>query len=230
MKKYALNNSYFKNRRANDPGTLSEIVSYLTENGELPFRYEGDNWPYDMVCERQKRKHIMRCQYLTPDATATRMARLAKQYTDLYFATDACCGTGQITRALLKEGFEVKGFDIDPGMLAVYNYLYPECCGFIRDIEKPERNTDAKMIVSNPPFDRQTGIRFFSWLVTGLASGGRAVLLLSKNYIDKANPKSLKESLEKLIVLHREDMQEKFFHTAVKGEIVVLEMKEQYSV
>ncbi len=63
-KKFALNNSYFKNRRPGDPDTLPEIVTHHKQHGELPFRYDGDNWPYDTVCERQKRRGVVLCQFL----------------------------------------------------------------------------------------------------------------------------------------------------------------------
>ena len=48
-KRYALANSYFKNRLLIWPDTLCEIHDYLQQHGELPFRYDGDNWPYDAL-------------------------------------------------------------------------------------------------------------------------------------------------------------------------------------
>ncbi|MDR1130591.1 MAG: hypothetical protein LBK96_06380 [Prevotellaceae bacterium] len=69
MKKYELKNSYFKNRYGNMPDTILEIAQYQKEHGELPFKYDGDNWVYDAFCERQKRKGVYASQYLTPDAT-----------------------------------------------------------------------------------------------------------------------------------------------------------------
>ena len=76
-KRYALANSYFKNRLLIWPDTLCEIHDYLQQHGELPFRYDGDNWSYDALCERQKRRGVRLSQYLTPDATARRIAALA---------------------------------------------------------------------------------------------------------------------------------------------------------
>lgn len=43
-KSYALTNSYYKHRQTGWPDTLAEIYDYLQQHGELPFRYEGDNW------------------------------------------------------------------------------------------------------------------------------------------------------------------------------------------
>jgi SAM-dependent methyltransferase len=223
MKKYALNNSYFKNRTANDPDTLSEIVSYFKENGELPFRYDGNNWPYDTVCERQKREHIIRCQHLTPDDTARKMAILASHYSSNKITTlDACCGTGQITGALLNEGFNVSAFDIDTDLIAVHNLLYPGCMAQVEDFTEMKDHIKWELIVSNPPFDAQIGIQFFVWLEKSLLPKGKAVLLLPKGFVDKTRPKALVDNLNKFNVLHREDMTEKFFHTAIQAEIIVL--------
>ena len=104
-KRYALTNSYYKYRQMGWPDTLAEIYDYLQQHGELPFRYEGDNWSYDALCERQKRRGVYLSQYLTPDRTAQQMAALAVRYFDNDSRiVDACCGTGQLTRALIAEG------------------------------------------------------------------------------------------------------------------------------
>lgn len=104
-KRYALANSYFKNRLLIWPDTLCEIHDYLQQHGELPFRYDGDNWSYDALCERQKRRGVRLSQYLTPDATARRIAALAVRYFENDSRImDVCCGTGQLTRALIAEG------------------------------------------------------------------------------------------------------------------------------
>ena len=62
-KRYALTNSYYKYRQIGWPDTLAEIYDYLQQHGELPFRYEGDNWLYDAMCERQKRRGVYLSQY-----------------------------------------------------------------------------------------------------------------------------------------------------------------------
>ncbi len=228
-KKFALSNSYFKNRRPEDPDTLSEIVAWYREHGELPFRYEsGDlrDWPYDTVCERQKRHGVQRCQYLTPDTVANEMALLASAYATTAYALDACCGTGQITKALLRHGFHVDGFDIDPDMLAAYNLVYPQCGGHVEDITLPARDGERKLIVSNPPFDRSIAVEFMVWLTKRLAEGGIAVLLLPVGYVDKERPKALVENLSRLQVLHRSAVTEKFVHTNGNFELVVVEKTE----
>lgn len=104
-KRYALANSYFKNRLLIWPDTLCEIHDYLQQHGELPFRYDGDNWSYDALCERQKRRGVRLSQYLTPDATARQIAALAVRYFENDSRImDVCCGTGQLTRALIAAG------------------------------------------------------------------------------------------------------------------------------
>ena len=116
-KRYALANSYFKNRLLIWPDTLCEIHDYLQQHGELPFRYAGDNWPYDALCERQKRRGVRLSQYLTPDATARRIAALAVRYFENDSRImDVCCGTGQLTRALIAEGVhpsQIVGLEVD---------------------------------------------------------------------------------------------------------------------
>lgn len=105
LSRYALANSYFKNRLLIWPDTLCEIHDYLQQHGELPFRYDGDNWPYDALCEQQKRRGVRLSQYLTPDATARQIAALAVRYFENDSRImDVCCGTGQLTRALIAAG------------------------------------------------------------------------------------------------------------------------------
>ena len=223
MKKYALNNSYFKYRNPGDPDTPAEVVNHLLANGELPFRYDGENWPYDMVCERQKRRGVIHCQHLTPDDAAERMAHLAHMYaTQTNSALDACCGTGQITKMLMGDGFEVCGFDIDPDMMAVYNYLYPHNEGETVDFDDL-KDRRYELVVSNPPFDREIAPRFMAWLAGSMAPRGIAVLLLLEGYVDKDKPKALVQTLSCFRILTREPVTAKFAHTNTMCEVVVLE-------
>lgn len=227
-KKFALNNSYFKNRQADDPETPSEVVSYLMEHGELPFRYDGDNWAYDMICERQKRRGVIHGQYLTPDTTARRMAELATRFTDVRTALDACCGTGQITGALLGRGFEVSAFDIDLEMLAVHKYLYPQV-GAVQGSFGDWRGADThSLIVSNPPYEMDRITVFMDWLACRLEPRGKAVLLVPSGFIDKTRPRKLAQTLSRFCVLHREPMPEPFERTNTRAEILVLELLENY--
>ena len=80
-KRYALQNYYLR-RNFYWPDTLPEILDYWQQHNDLPFLYGGDNWPYDAMCERQRRKGVYASQYLTPDRTACQMAALAVRYFD----------------------------------------------------------------------------------------------------------------------------------------------------
>ena len=128
-KRYALANSYFKNRLLIWPDTLCEIHDYLQQHGELPFRYDGDNWSYDALCERQKRRGVRLSQYLTPDATARQIAALAVRYFENDSRImDVCCGTGQLTRALIAAGVhpsQIVGLEVDRELADFYARLYP---------------------------------------------------------------------------------------------------------
>lgn len=227
-KKYALKNSYFKNRRPDDPDTPAEVVDFFNDHRELPFAYQGDNWSYDMVCERQKRRGVVSCQHLTPDATARVMAGLAARFSKERTAVDACCGTGQITKFLISVGFDVEAFDLDSDMLAVHRCLYPEVGASQHDIADHQANRRYPLVVSNPPFDQPIAQQFMRWLVTNLAKDGIAVLLLPAGYMEKKRPKTLAAILSSFAVLHREPVREKFFHARGSFEIVVLRNLDNY--
>jgi SAM-dependent methyltransferase len=224
MKKLpALNNSFFK--QSND--TVLEIAKYYTETGNLPFRYDGENWVYDAFIERQKRRGVQNSQFLTPDNTAKRMAELAYSFRAAEFkAIDACCGTGQLTKALLNIGFEVMGFDNDKDMVELCSLLYPKAKSSFKEMNYDNFNVSmlgqlkSNLIVSNPPYENL--VVFFAFLSNNLALGGYAVLLLPKGTVDKTKPKLLVEYLQNFEVVHREDMQEEFARTKVGAEIVVL--------
>ena len=207
-KRYALANSYFKNRLLIWPDTLCEIHDYLQQHGELPFRYDGDNWSYDALCERQKRRGVRLSQYLTPDATARQIAALAVRYFENDSRImDVCCGTGQLTRALIAAGVhpsQIVGLEVDRELADFYARLYP----VTQTLIGPYRDID-----------------FLSWLAKGQQPGDRSVLLLPHGFIDKQRPKGIQETLRQFEVLYRTPMQERFARTNVTAEIVVLERR-----
>lgn len=216
---------YFRNRRPKDPGTIIGILTRLKRWWRLPFRYKGKNWSYDTVCERQRHYGVVHCQHLTPDAVAVKMAWLAKWYArGVTTVLEACCGTGQITKELLKHGFAVTAFDIDPTMTEVHNYLYPKCYAAIADFRKFD-GVQVPLIVSCPPFDGEDSADFMVWLVESLTPGGRAVLLLPDCYVDEEEPEALARNLSRLNILDRSTPKEKFMHTDDDFEIVVVEKK-----
>ncbi len=224
-KRCALTNSYYKNRRPTCPDTMAEILDYREQHDELPFRYDGDNWLYDATCERQKRRGVDLSQYLTPDRTARQMAALAAQYfknTDRI--VDACCGTGQLTRGLLAEGFSaatIVAFDADCEMADLYQRLYPDVRSFRAQFH--EVHFRCPNIVANPPFETSECVEFLQWLVEVQQSGDHAVLFLPSGFIDKQRPKVVQEVMRNFRVHHREPMQESFARTNMRAEIAVLE-------
>ena len=207
-KRYALANSYFKNRLLIWPDTLCEIHDYLQQHGELPFRYDGDNWSYDALCERQKRRGVRLSQYLTPDATARQIAALAVRYFENDSRImDVCCGTGQLTRALIAAGVhpsQIVGLEVDRELADFYARLYP----VTQTLIGPYRDID-----------------FLSCLAKVQQPGDRSVLLLPHGFIDKQRPKGIQETLRQFEVLYRTPMQERFARTNVTAEIVVLERR-----
>ncbi len=224
-KHYALTNSYYKNRRPTWPDTMAEILDYRERYGELPFRYEGDNWLYDAMCERQKRRGVYISQYLTPDRTARQMAALAARYFESDDRiVDACCGTGQLTRGLLAEGFSaatIVAFDADCEMADLYRRLYPDIRSFRAQFH--ELHSHCPDIVANPPFETSECVEFLQWLAGVQLSGDHAVLLLPLGFIDKQRPKTVQEIMRNFRVHHREPMQESFARTNMRAEIVVFE-------
>ena len=223
MKKYALKNSYFKNRSVNMPDTIMEIAKYYKQHGELPFRYEGRNWVYDAFCERQKRKGVYNAQFLTPDATVDRMVHLAGKYFAENDVVEPCCGTGQITKELISRKYNVTAFDIDFEMTGVCRLLNdsPNLAVFQSDFR--DVRVVANQIIANPPYEAKELTDFLEWILSVQDSGrGLSVLLLPKGFIDKNKPKRTFDVLQKFGVLEKEDMREAFEHTKTRAEIVVL--------
>ena len=221
-KKYALNNSYFKNRVHTDPSTPYEVMEYLEEHGELPFDYHGENWMYDCYVEYQKRGKVFHAQFFTPDRTADRMAEIANDaFTEEgAHVLDACCGFGQLTRPLTTLGFIVHGFDASCEMVKMYGYntsCLAEQCDF-RSYEEKWQN-----IIANPPYEIKDLTDFLCWLHLSLEDNGVAILLIPDGFIDKERPKATAEAISRFRILHREPMTEEFARTKTRAEIVVLE-------
>lgn len=217
--------NYYRNRKFHWPDTLREIFDYLRQHDELPFRYEGDNWPYDAMCERQRRQGVFASQFLTPDRTARQMAALAvRSFDNESRIVDACCGTGQLTRALIAEGIRpsaIIGFDADREMTEIYNRLYPGAVVMWSPFD--EIDFRCENVIANPPFETAECTEFLRWLATAQQSGDRAVLLLPYGFIDRQRFKTVREAVQHFSVLERAPMQESFVRTACRAEIVVLE-------
>ena len=154
MKRPTLPN-YYRQRHFQWPDTLPEIFDYLRQHDERPFLYGGDNWPYDAMCEWQRRQGVSISQFLTPDLTARQMAALAvRSFDNECRIVDACCGTGQLTRALIVEGVHpasIVAFDADTDMADIYCRLYPEAT-VMRSLFQ-EIDFRCENVIANPPFE-----------------------------------------------------------------------------
>ena len=221
--------NYYRNRAFRWPDTLPEIFDYLQRHDELPFRYEGDNWPYDAMCERQRRKGVHASQFLTPDRTARQMAALAVRYFDNENRiVDACCGTGQLSRALKAEGVhpsQFVAFDADGEMTDIYARLYPEAAvmrAHLREVDFRCGN-----VVANPPFGIAECTEFLHWLGDVQCSEDKSVLLLPAGFIDKPRPKTIQNLMQRFCICYRTSMREAFARTTARAEIVVLERRQR---
>jgi SAM-dependent methyltransferase len=224
-KKYALHNSYFKKSRnfsLNLPDTILEIAKYQIEHNKLPFNYYGNNWVYDAFCERQKYHGVFLDQFLTPDETVDRMLHFAgKYFTQDNNVLEPFCGTGQITKELLKDRYSVTAFDIDDELVSICKLLYPNLivnqCDF-RDFDTGIYN----QIIANPPYNSKDLQDFLVWLLDRQTTGGISVLLLPNGFILKKKPKALLQIIQQFSVLEKEQINEKFERTGTNAEIVVL--------
>ena len=224
MKRPTLPN-YYRQRHFQWPNTLPEIFDYLRQHDELPFLYGGDNWPYDAMCERQRRQGVSISQFLTPDLTVRQMAALAvRSFDNESRIVDACCGTGQLTRALILESVHpsaILGFDVDAELVDLYERLYPEVAAL--QMQFHEIDFRCENVIANPPFEITECTAFLQWLSRTQHLGDQAVLLLPYGFIDKQRPKTVQETMRHFIVHHRTPMQERFARTNSRAEIVILE-------
>lgn len=228
-KKYALNNSYFKNCSNIMPQNPLDVVLFYRSLGELPFKYEGDNWVYDMFCEYQKRHSIRFEQFLTPDSTAIRMAQLLLSGIEIEdiktkTALEIGCGTGQITKLLFGLG-SLQAFDIDEDMISICENLYDRSNFHFYKYDFKEDNTyyikqKYDCVISNPPYSNIASL--LDYVYRSLKDDGKAVLLLPIGTFQKTRPKILVKMINQFEIIHREPMVEPFLRTGIKAEITVL--------
>jgi len=222
-KKYALNNSYFKvNNMLGLPETIVEIAEYLSEHGELPFAYNGNNWIYDAFVEQQKYRGVQNSQFLTPDDTADRMLHFAGKYFTQNAVLEPCCGIGQITKEIIKDKYALVAFDNDKEMYEICKMQFPSAIIKRCDFREFNYANLSKQIIANPPYEITVLTEFLEWIDEMQDCGGISILLLPKGFIDKDKPRRTFEALRKFGVLEKEDMQEDFARTKTRAEIVVL--------
>lgn len=236
-KKYALNNSYFKNRRAQDPANPFEVLEYVKQHQELPYREElDDNWFYDCFIEYQKKAGVVNSQFFTPPQTAKQIAEIAKKWlpgkTNIKIL-DACCGFGQITKELYTSIIvsensnniikSMHAFDIDKKLTDTCKYFCPQIEILNLDFSKDLTNQLFDMIVANPPYQVKELTGFFQYIKNSLNGEGLAILLIPIGFLDKTRPKRLVQILDGFRVLERVPMQENFARTNVRAEVVILQ-------
>ena len=224
-KKFALNNSYFKNRQHNAPSNPFEVLEYYKEHNELPYKEEvKEDWFYDCFCEFQKRAGVRNSQFFTPTKTAERIAEIVFEYAEFdERILDACCGFGQITKALKNKGYEqIEAFDNDKQMSDAYFYL-TGIDARVFDFNNEENFANKyNLIVSNPPYEVKELTEFLYFIDEHLNETGKAILLIPSGFLDKTRPARLVQILNEFYIEKRESMSEKFERTGTYAEIVVL--------
>jgi len=228
-KKYSLYNSYFKNKDESYPDTILEIAWYLKQHGELPFSYSGENWEYDTMLERQKKRGVLGSQYLSTDKTAEQVAILAENFNpENLEVLDACCGTGQITKALLGKGFNVHGFDGDTEMVELCKIIYPEASFFQMDFRGVESQKRWELIIANPPHEQKLLPEFLEWLSSALTDNGKAILILPLDFMVREHKSAVKNLLARFKSLHTEKVSEEPRYSKCASQVYILELTDEY--
>ena len=228
-KKFALNNSYFKNRQHNAPSNPFEVLEYYKEHNDLPYENGTvtNDWFYQCFIEFQKRAGVHNQQFFTPTNTAIQMADLAKRYTqnDDVMVLDACCGFGQITRQLANQGFsQIIAFDNDTNLVDACHFF----CGNDASVYQYDFKSEEEykycfdLVVANPPYDGKDLTEFLSFVYSVLYGNGIAILLIPQGFLDKTRPANLVQILNKFSIKERIKMSESFARTGTAAEIVVL--------
>jgi 16S rRNA A1518/A1519 N6-dimethyltransferase RsmA/KsgA/DIM1 with predicted DNA glycosylase/AP lyase activity len=150
------------------------------------------------------------------------MLRLAGKYfsrNDRY-VLEPCCGTGQISKALLKDGYSVAAFDSDFEPVRLCNLLFPALIAFQSDFR--ECCIAANQIIANPPYEIPVLTDFLEWISSVQDIGGISVLLLPKGFVNREKPKRTYSALGRFEIQETADMTEEFARTKVRAEIAVL--------
>ena len=223
-KRYVLNNSYFKNIGQEEPQRPIEVMGYVSQYSELPYReVMTDRWIYDCYVEYQKRCGVVLDQFFTPPAVAHQVYELAKIcFDDSGSVLDAFCGFGMLSREMREEGFDVEGFDIDEELCELYEFN-TGCKAYRCDYKDFDSGHRYKSIVSNPPFDGFDKI--IKMIYDNLEDDGMAILILPTGLLDRRRPKTLVQALERFDIVYRESAVAGFARTKTSCEICVLKKR-----
>jgi SAM-dependent methyltransferase len=215
------------------PANPFEVLEYYKQHGELPYTNgEVTNWFYDCFVEYQKRAGVHNSQYFTPTKTAKDIAWMLKRYAHIdEVILEPCCGFGQITQQILKEGYKcVYAFDNDERMIEACESLFaPNNDHIFREYDYTtgdpliHTNEGYYVIVSNPPYETKELTQFLEYVREKLIRGGHAILLIPCGFLDKTRPARLVQILNDFSIIEREPMEEKFERTGTRAEIVVLQ-------
>lgn len=234
-KRFALNNSYFKNRRPQDPATPLECLMYLNQHGELPYKEEvHQNWAYECFIEYQKRAGVVNDQYFTPPHVARDMVEVFFRYANInQDITEPFCGYGQIASAFFANK-DADNFcslyqciDISKELIDFHSMRMPELGNFYTEdvLSISDGLVQNTNFIANPPYSVKILTEFLKRLSIWIAPNYVAVLLLPQGFIHKKT-KAIQEAMSKfdVIVENRYDSKT-FAHTKVLTEIVVLKLK-----
>ena len=234
-KKFALNNSYFKNRRPQDPATPLECLKYFIQHNELPYK-DGlePNWEYKCFIEYQKRAGVVNDQYFTPPHVAQDMVSVFLKHADIsQDITEPFCGYGQIANAFFANQ-DADDFcslyqciDISSELITFHSTQMPELGNFYKEdvLSVSDGLVQNTNFIANPPYSVKILTEFLKKLSVWIAPKNVAVLLLPQGFIHKKT-KAIQESMSKFDVIIENRYDSKTFaHTKVLTEIVVLKLK-----
>jgi len=228
-KKYSMYNSYFKNRKESYPDSILDIVLYEKQHNELPFIYQGNNWIYDAMIERQKRKGVVGSQYMTPDAVVEQIGNLTDSFhPEGMNVLNACCGIGQLTGCLLQRGFNVEGFDGDGDLVEICKIIYPNGNFLQMDFRGVESDKRWDLIIANPPHEQKLLKEFMEWLSTAMSADGKAILIMPSDYMKKDKPSGLVNVIKYFETLYDEPVLEPIPFTSTKNTINIIGLSEEY--
>ena len=241
-KKYALNNSYFKNRKPENPSTPLEVLWYYRQHLNLPYAVRDfcpDTWLYDCHNEYQKRKGVLYEQFFTPKHVANEMLEEYAREKNKHYQErilEPCCGYGQITREIIhdyKDDANIMLFDIDQSLIEeniLFNNLdvYKENVKIETfDFTNEEDNNKFDFlnydIISNPPYSLPLLPVFLNRIYDWMGNGNIAVLLLPYG-ITEHKYKKIRAAFSKFDYLNKGKVfEDVFFHTKIKTQIITLQ-------
>ena len=245
-KKYALNNSYFKNKLPQNPSTPLEVQEYYLEHGELPYKGEAkENWLWECYGEYAKKKGVLHEQFFTPKNIAADMLEVFCRFKRAPYSInlfcrilEPFCGYGEITKEILLDynneiEVDLLLFDIDPVMIEsniIYNnledrnYVKYENYDFTKENNYVDNQCKGRDIICNPPYSKPLLAAFLKKCLEWMNVGNFAVLLVPYGFTQQRDKKIQKILLEFSGIYHKNIYNGgEFSNTNIKTQIIVLE-------